>query len=161
MMQTRCLARDVRTERGHVADDGAPLIVDTVDRVDPSQQIVETRRTEQHLDRSVRIARRVNAQRLPRERGLRALEIDACNAELPPRALQIVSDVRELHVREVPTLDGSRELGLDTADLGDDALRLCLLGSDGSGLRGRCRGDAESHCYCTEDSGYVTDSGPD
>jgi hypothetical protein len=36
-----------------------------------------------------------------------------------------------------------------------------LLGSDGSRFRGRCRGDAESHCYCTEKCGYVTDSRPD
>src|SRR3954451_11238993 len=75
--------------------------------------------------------------------------------------MQIVTDARELHIRVVPTFDRSRELGLDAADLGDDALRLCLLGCDGSGIRGRCRGDAESHCYCTENYGYVTGSGPD
>ena len=81
-MQARGLARDVRAERRDVADDGAALIVDAVDGVDAIEQIVETRRAEQHLDRSVRIARRVHAQRLTRERSLRALEVDARDAEL-------------------------------------------------------------------------------
>src|SRR5436309_801676 len=82
----------------------------------------------------------------------------ARDAELEACALQVVADTRELHVREVPAFDSSRELCLDAVDLGDDVLCLCLLGSDGAGFRGRCRGDAESHCYCTEKSGYVTDS---
>src|SRR3954469_8258091 len=160
-MQTRGLACDVRAEYRHVPYDGAALVVDAVDRVDACQQVVETRRTEQHLDRAVRIARRVHAQRLTCERLLRALEIDASDAELPARPIEIVRDVREFHVREVPAFDSTRKLDFNAADLGDDALRLCLLGSDGSGFRGRCRGAAKSYCYCKEKCGYVTDSRPD
>ena len=161
VVQTRGLTRDVRAERRHIADDRALLVVDAIDGVDAIQQIVETRRAEENFDRSVRIARRVNAQRLTCERDLRLLQVDACDAELEARALQVLADAPELHVREVPTLDSSRDLCLDAADLGDDALRLCLLGCDGSGLRGRCRGDAESGCDCAKKCGYVTDSRPD
>jgi hypothetical protein len=56
------------------------------------------------------------------------LEVDARDAELPARATEIVSDVRELDVREVPAFDSTRKLDFDAVDLGDDALRLCLLG---------------------------------
>src|SRR5262249_35111492 len=151
---------DGTAERLHVADDRAALVVHTIDGVEAVQEIVETRRAENNLESRVRIARRVVLDRLTCKRGLRVLQVHTCDAELETRALEVVADTRKLHVRQVPALDRGRELCLDRADLRDDALCFCFLRSDWSGIRGRCRGDSEGHCYDADNSGYVTDSRP-
>ena len=66
-MHSRRLRGDVRPAALHVADDRARLVADAVDGVDAVEQIVEVRCTEQHLDRRIGVARRVEVDRLLRE----------------------------------------------------------------------------------------------
>jgi len=120
----------IDAERLHVTDNRGALIVHAVDVVETTEQIVEARRPEQHLDRRVRIDRRVDAGCLAGQVDLRTLEVDLRNDQLVTGALQVASDPRELHVREVPALDHSRELHVDRVDLRNDPLRFGLLPRD-------------------------------
>ena len=54
VVETRGLLRNARAERRDVTDDGTALIADAVDGVDAIEQVVETRRAEEYLDRAVR-----------------------------------------------------------------------------------------------------------
>src|SRR5215218_7465839 len=160
-MELRLLTRNVRPEILDVAGDGAALLVDAVHGVDAVEKIVEVRRAQQNFDRRVRVARRVDVDDLARERRLRVLEVRARNTELEARALQVLTDARKPHVREVPTFDRGRELRLDRVDLIDDALRLCFFGGDRSGLRAGRRVDDEAHRNNAGNCRYVADSRPD
>jgi hypothetical protein len=70
---------DCRLRRGDLMHDLRVLLRRCIDRLDPSHEVVQARRAEQHRERGVLIAGRVGADEAPRELLLRMFQARARN----------------------------------------------------------------------------------
>ena len=112
--------------------------------------LIEALGTEQHRERRVSAVGRVHVDEPGRELPLRRLEALPGDPEVVRVGGEVVLDVRQLHVREVVSLDRTLQARIELLDLRHHALRLRSLRGDrvcGSGPRS---GRRERGCECDD-----------
>ena len=138
-------------------DDVHVLIRDPAHRVHPVEQVVEVRRTEDHLEH-VPLPARVESHDPVCQVLLRRLQGALCDLEMTlvrgDRRLELL----ELDVRTVVGVDRELELGIDRLDVGEHGLRFGLGGSDVFRRRGSRSACGQRDERCRRYDGAVASS---
>ena len=127
------------------------LAADALGHVQAIEEVVEVLGAEDDLDGAARVAVDVEGPEALRDVRLRDGQARLRDVEMAPVRLEIRVDLVELDVREVVGLDRVRELGVHLADLGEDRLRLLVLGADRGIRRRRARADEQRRSKCLRD----------
>ena len=130
VLELQAVTLNRRLRLGHLGDDVPVLCRGRVDRLHVLDEVVEARRSKQHRERRVLLARRVRGDEPLRQFLLRPFQARDRHVQLDLVVAEVAADLVQPHVGEVVRLDCCVQVLVDLVDLTKDLLRLRFLRAD-------------------------------